>query len=151
MVAIGDFGIREREQMVRLAIWYGWIEKAVETAKARGMTDPVVMLIAGDSLNAFPIVFDRSPRNRRMERLQREAGCKWFTVAVSSYAALLHANAAEGWRDDMEDMRRKGGTSVVCITRTGQFLAAVSPENPEQPRDAWDSLFYSPERDTQHG
>ena len=147
MVAISDFGIREREQMVRLAIWHGWIFKAVEQAQAGGMLDPVVVLVAGDALDAFPLKFDRSPRDRGMERLQRQAGCKRFSIGVASYAALLRCNAAEGWQDDMEDMRRKGGTSVVCINRTGQFLVAVSPTKPlPEKRDCWDVVFDAPEK-----
>lgn len=150
MVAVGDFGIREREQMVRLAIWHGWIFKAERQARRNGVADPVVVLTAIDALNMLRFRFDRSPRNRALERLQRRAGCQRFTIGVVSYAALLRANAAEAWQADMEDMRRKGGTSVVCITRTGQFLVAVSPEHPQQPRDAWDSQFDALENGTDH-
>ncbi len=126
MVAISDFGIREREQMVMLAIRYGWIFEANKHGLDHGVADPVVLLVAGDALDAFPLKFVRQP-DPGIERLQRKAGCKRFIVAVASYAKLLRCNAAEGWHDDMEEMRRKGGTSVVCITRTGQFLAAVQP------------------------
>lgn len=148
MVAVGDFGIRDREQMVRLAIWHGWIFKAEQMARDNGVADPVVMLTAIDALDVLRFRFNRSPRDRRLERLQSRAGCQRFTIGVVSYAALLRANAAQGWQADMEDMRRKGGTSVVCINRTGQFLVAVSPEHPQQPRDAWDSQFGALEHGT---
>lgn len=131
MVAVGDFGIREREQIVRLAIWHGWIFKAERMARDNGVADPVVVLTAVDALDAFPFRFNRSPRNRALEQLQRRAKCKRFTIGVVSYAALLQANAAEAWQEDMEDMRRKGGTSVVCINRTGQSLAAIYPNGDE--------------------
>jgi hypothetical protein len=137
MVAVGDFGIRERERMVRLAIWHGWVFNAEKQAREHGISDPVVVLIAGDALDVLPLKFDRSPRDRGMERLQRKAGCKRFTVGVVSYAALLRGNTAEGWHDDMEDMRRKGGTACVCINRTGQFLVAINPEHPRQERQSY--------------
>ncbi len=147
MVAIGDFGIREREQMVRLAIWHGWIFNAEKQARAVGVADPVVVLIAWDALDELPFKFDRSPRDRAAEQLQRKAGCKRFTIGASSYRALLQGNAAEGWREDMEEMRRKGGTSVVCITRTGQFLVAIHPDHPRQEkRDFRDVQFLTPSK-----
>lgn len=147
MVAIGDFGIREREQMVRLAIWHGWIFNAEKQALASGVADPVVMLIARDALDVLPFKFDRSTRDRVAERLQRQAGCTRFTIAVASYRAILQGNAAEGWREDMEDMRRKGGTSVVCFTRTGQFLVAIHPEHQRQEkRDPRDVQFLAPSK-----
>lgn len=137
MVAVGDFGIREREQIVRLAIRHGWIFKAEQLARDNGVLDPVVVLTTIDALGILPFRFNRSPRDRGLERLQRQAGCKRFTIGVVSYADLLRGNAAEGWQDDMEDMRRKGGTSVVCINRTGQFLAAVNPEHHRQSRKVY--------------
>jgi hypothetical protein len=131
MVAIGDFGIREREKMVRLAIWHGWIFKAERMARKRGVADPVVVLTAIDALDVLPFRFNRSPRDRALERLQRKAGCKRFTIGIVSYTSLLRANAAEGWQADMEQMRCKGGMPVVCISRTGQFLVSVSPADDE--------------------
>lgn len=136
MVAAGDFGIREREQIVLLAIEHGWIFKAEQMSRDNGVPDPVVVLVTIDAIGIFPFRFNRSPRNRATEQLQREARCKRFAVCVVSYADLLRSNHAEGWQEDMEDMRRKGGTSVVCINRTGQFLAAVSPEFPAPAHDA---------------
>lgn len=150
MVAVGDFGIHECEQMVRLAIWHGWIFKAERQARRIGLPDPVIVLTAIDALDLLPFRFHRSPRDRRLERLQRRAGCQRFAIGIVSYDTLLTANAAEGWQADMADLRRKGGTSVVCINRTGQFLAAVSPEHPQQPRDAWDSQFDALENGTDH-
>jgi hypothetical protein len=147
MVSTYDFGIREREQMVRLAIWQGWIFKANKQARDNGVADPVVVLVAIDALELVPFRFDCSPRQRRLERLQRNARCKRFTIGVVSYAALLRGNAADGWQDDMEDMRRKGGTAVVCINSTGQFLCAVHPEHPRPNRDFWDSYFLAAEND----
>jgi len=131
MVAVGDFGIQEREQMVLLALKHGWIHGAERMARNKGYSDPVVLLIATDALEAFPLKFSCAPRDRAKERIQRKAGCKRFTVGVVSYAALLGCNAAERWQEDMEELKQKGGTSVVAITRDGQFLAAVSPA----PRD----------------
>ena len=141
MVAVGDFGVREREQMVRLAIRRGWIFKAERQARDEGVADPVVVLTAVDALDVLPFRFNSSPRDRGLERLQRKAGCRRFVVVIVAYADLVRSNGAEGWQEDMEDMRRKGGTSVVCINRAGQFLASVSPERPQQPCDAWDVLF----------
>jgi hypothetical protein len=66
-----------------------------------------------------------------MERLQRKSGCKRFTVCTARYSDLLSANAAEGWQEDMEELRSKGGVSVVCINRTGQFLASITPLDSE--------------------
>jgi hypothetical protein len=139
MVAVGDFGIQDREQMVRLAIRHGWIFKAERMARDSGVSDPVVVLTAVDALDVLPFRFNRSPRQPRLERLQRKAGCKRFTIGVVSYAALLLGNGAEGWQADMEDMRRKGGTFVVCINQSGQFLCSVSPEYPQPQRDVLDS------------
>ena len=127
MVAAGDFGIREREQIVCLAIRHGWIVKAEQMARSRGVSDPVVVLTTVDALDLVPFLFNRSLRDRGLERLQRKARCKRFTMCIVSYAALLRSNAAESWQQDMENMRRKGGTAVVCINRTGQFLAAHKP------------------------
>jgi hypothetical protein len=129
MVAVGDFGIREREQMVRLALQRGWIDRAERTALDHGVPDPVIVLSAVDAIDTFPFRFDRSPRDRALEQLQRKAGCKPFIVCVVSYAGLLRGNAADGWQKDMENMRRKGGTSVVCINRTGQFLVSIRPNS----------------------
>ncbi len=128
MVAVGDFGIREREQIVRLAIKHGWIHKAEQMGRDNGVPDPVVVLTAVDAISALPFRFNRSPRDRSLERVQRRAGCEPFIVGVVSYEALLRGNAAEAWKEDMENMRRKGGTSVVCINRTGQFLVAIHPD-----------------------
>jgi hypothetical protein len=131
MVAIGDFGIEDRKQMVQLAIRLGWVHDAIERAKQRGWKDPVVVLVAIDALDLLPFRFDRTPRSRHMERLQRASGCKRFTVCTARYSDLLSANAAEGWQEDMEELRGKGGVSVVCINRTGQFLASITPLDSE--------------------
>ena len=141
MVAVGDFGVQEREQMVRLAIRHGWIFHAEGAARDNGVPDPVVVLAAVDVLDVLPFRFDRSPRQPRLERLQRKAGCKRFVVSVMAYADLVRSCGAEGWQEDMEDMRRKGGTFVVCINGTGQFLCSLSPEHPQPQRDVWDSQF----------
>ena len=127
MVAVGDFGISEREGIVRLALERGWIHAAERQARVNGCSDPVVLLIARDALDAFPFRFDRTPRDRREESIQRRARCKPFVTATVSYAVLLRCNSAEGWEHDMEEMRRKGGTSVVCINRMGQFMVAITP------------------------
>jgi hypothetical protein len=130
MVAVGDFGIREREQIVRLAISHGWIVKAEEMARSHGVSDPVVLLMTVDALEFVRFRCNRSPRDRGLERLQRKARCKPFTMSIVSYASLLRAYVGESWQQDMENMRRKGGTAVVCINRTGQFLVAVKPGHP---------------------
>ena len=125
MVAIGDFGIAEREKIVMLALSRGWIQAAEQKARANGCLNPVVVLVAIDALEAFPFRFQGSPRNRVMERIQRSAGCKRFFTGVVQYDELVKCNAAKNWETDMEEMRLKGGISVVCINRSGQFLAAV--------------------------
>ncbi len=137
MVSFGDCGIHEREQMVALAIRKGWIHGAKQRADASGIADPVIVLIAIDALDVLNFKFDSSPRNRRFEREQRTAGSKRFAIGVVPYAALLGANAADGWQADMEDLRQKGGTPVVCITRSGQFLVAVDPERESKRAPTW--------------
>ena len=129
MVAVGDFGIAEREKIVMLALSRGWIQGAEQKARANGCPDPVVVLLATDALELLPFRFNVNPRHKVMERIQRSAGCKRFTVGVVRYASLLKGNAAENWEADMEEMRQKGGISVVCINRSGQFLAAVCRES----------------------
>jgi hypothetical protein len=124
MVAIGDFGISEREDMVRLALSRQWIDNAHRSAVAGGMSDPVVLLVAIDALDVLPFRWDRSPRDRLRERKQRAAGCKPFVVATVSYADLLASNGADGWADDMDDMRRAGGVAVVVINHNGQLFAS---------------------------
>ncbi len=152
MVAVGDFGIREREQMVRLAIRHGWIFKAEKEALKTGMVDPVVVLIAADATGVLPFRFDRPPRCPELACIQRKARCKRFIVATVPYSRLVLGNAAEGWAEDMEGMRRKGGTSVVCFTRTGQFLAAVNPIRPRQELRNWlDVQFNVPNKDENDG
>ena len=127
MVAVSDFGISEREQMVRLALKHGWIHGAERMARAKGCADPVVVLIASDAADILPFRFSSKPRDRKAELVQRKARCKRFITGVVSYAAMLGCNRADGWQEDMEAMRRKGGTPVVCINRTGQFLVAINP------------------------
>ncbi len=126
MVAVGDFGIQEREKMVRVAIRHGWIDWAEQAARTFGVGDPVVVLIAIDALGVWNFKFNRPPRVPSMEAKQRKARCKRFTVAVVSYSDLLLANDADRWREDLQELCGKGGVSVVCINRTGQFLASVS-------------------------
>jgi hypothetical protein len=132
MVAVGDFGIREREGMVRLALQRGWIHAAERMARSHGCADPVVLLVARDALAALPLKLSSPGRDRTSEKIQRKSGCRPFITGSTSYAALLRCNAADGWQHDMEEMRRKGGTSVVCINQTGQFLVAINPVSDDE-------------------
>jgi len=137
MVTAGEFGMREKEQMVRLAIRHGWIFKAERQARDMGVADPVVLLTPVDALDELSFRFDRPPRDRGLERLQRKAGCKRFAVGVVSYVLLLRGSGAEGWQEDMEDMRRRGGTLVVCINRTGALLCSINPAHPQPEGNGW--------------
>jgi hypothetical protein len=119
--------VGNREQMVLVALRNDWIHDAERVARSKGCTDPVVLLIAKDALDAFPLKFSSPPHDRVAEQIQRKAGCRKFIVGTVKYADLLGCNAAENWQKDVEEMKAKGGTSVVAITREGQFLASVSP------------------------
>lgn len=125
MVAVSDFEISERERMIRCAMSHRWVEDAVQFAKARGVPDPVIVLISIDAINDWPFRLGGNPRDRKRERMQRRAGCRPFTVLVARYEDLLQANGADGWQEDMAQMRRKGGLSVVAINRQGQFLGSA--------------------------
>ena len=104
-------------------------------ARAHGCSDPVVLLVARDALAALPLKLSSPGRDRTAEKIQRKSGCRPFLTGTTSYASLLRANAADDWQHDMENMRRKGGTSVVCIDRTGQFLVAINPVSEAEGQD----------------
>jgi hypothetical protein len=119
--------IRDRERMVMVALRHDWIHDAERVARSNGCIDPIVLLIAKDALDAFPLKFSSPPGDRAAEKIQRKQGCRRFVVGTVAYADLLVCNAAEKWQEDVAEMKAKGGTSVVAITREGQFLVSVSP------------------------
>ena len=142
MVAVGEFRMCEREQMVRLAIQRGLIVNAELQARELGVADPVILVTAVDALDKVSLgVADPVIVLTAVDALDK-AGCQRFAVCVVSYLSLLRGSNAEGWQEDMEDLRRRGGTLVVCINQTGQLLCSIDPDHPQPEGNGWDDKVW---------
>ena len=125
MVAISDFGIDEREKMLRFALEKGYIHQQIRGAELKGLKDTVVVIIAIDALEVLKFRFSENPRKPRIENACRKAGVKRFAIATCQFDDLRRANAADGWDSDMDSLKAKNGVHVVCFNRSGQFLVAI--------------------------
>jgi hypothetical protein len=138
MVAVSDFGCGVRERMVRVAIEHGWIATLANGMAARGVVEPVVVLVENTTegfagrFHRFAGgagAFDAMPH--AMRDVQRENGCPHFLLLPLPLADVEPLLSADGARD-LRDALDVHEWAVLCVNADPvAFVAGISPNETE--------------------